>query len=134
MAAVKAPPKLEKKPVKFSNLLRRCLPHSGMKARLHADKDYRCSWCWFEHVRVRIYLSSIDLSSCETYPTDTRWRRWRDGRVFRTFGADGPTIRVTTLGQPLEVVKTTMAANRTDSFAGAMIRIWGRGGVLGCKT
>jgi len=35
--------------------------------------------------------------------------------------------------QPLEVVKTTMAANRSDGFAGALSRIWGRGGVLGCK-
>ena len=34
--------------------------------------------------------------------------------------------------KPLEVVKTTMAANRGDSFAGAMSRIMGRGGVLGC--
>lgn len=42
-------------------------------------------------------------------------------------------FEVTTLGQPLEVIKTTMAANRTDSFAGAMRRIWGRGGILGCK-
>lgn len=40
--------------------------------------------------------------------------------------------QVTTLGQPLEVTKTTMAANRGDSFAGALTRIWGRGGVLGC--
>jgi hypothetical protein len=37
------------------------------------------------------------------------------------------------LGQPLEVVKTTMAANRGDNFAGALTRIWGRGGVLGCE-
>lgn len=35
--------------------------------------------------------------------------------------------------QPLEVIKTTMAANRGDSFAGAMGRIWGRGGIFGCK-
>jgi hypothetical protein len=42
-------------------------------------------------------------------------------------------FEVTTLGQPLEVTKTTMAANRGDSFAGALTRIWGRGGVLGCK-
>jgi len=48
-------------------------------------------------------------------------------------GAGLNLFEVTTLGQPLEVVKTTMAANRTDSFAGAMSRIWGRGGVLGCK-
>lgn len=48
-------------------------------------------------------------------------------------GAGLNMFEVTTLGQPLEVVKTTMAANRNDSFAGAMKRIWGRGGVLGCR-
>lgn len=48
-------------------------------------------------------------------------------------GAGLNLFEVTTLGQPLEVVKTTMAANRSDTFAGAMSRIWGRGGVLGCK-
>ena len=48
-------------------------------------------------------------------------------------GAGLNMFEVTTLGQPLEVVKTTMAANRTDSFAGAMSRIWGRGGALGCE-
>lgn len=46
-------------------------------------------------------------------------------------GAGLNMFEVTTLGQPLEVVKTTMAANRSDTFAGAMSRIWGRGGVLG---
>lgn len=48
-------------------------------------------------------------------------------------GAGLNMFEVTTLGQPLEVVKTTMAANRKDTFAGAMKRIWGRGGVLGCS-
>ncbi|RHZ49689.1 putative mitochondrial DNA replication protein (Yhm2) [Aspergillus thermomutatus] len=46
-------------------------------------------------------------------------------------GAGLNMFEVTTLGQPLEVIKTTMAANRGDSFAGAMARIWGRGGILG---
>ncbi|KAI0433278.1 mitochondrial dicarboxylate carrier protein [Xylaria sp. FL1042] len=46
-------------------------------------------------------------------------------------GAGLNLFEVTTLGQPLEVVKTTMAANRGDSFAGALSRIWGRGGVFG---
>jgi len=46
-------------------------------------------------------------------------------------GAGLNMFEVTTLGQPLEVVKTTMAANRSDSFAGAMRRIWSRGGLLG---
>ena len=49
-------------------------------------------------------------------------------------GAGLNMFEVTTLGQPLEVVKTTMAANRTDNFAGALSRIWGRGGVLGCQS
>jgi hypothetical protein len=39
--------------------------------------------------------------------------------------------KVTTLGQPLEVIKTTMAANRKDGFTGALTRVWGRGGVFG---
>lgn len=49
-------------------------------------------------------------------------------------GAGLNMFEVTTLGQPLEVVKTTMAANRTLSFGGAMKTIWGRGGVLGCSS
>ena len=48
-------------------------------------------------------------------------------------GAGLNMFEVTTLGQPLEVMKTTMAANRTDGMLGSVARIWGRGGVLGCK-
>lgn len=48
-------------------------------------------------------------------------------------GAGLNMFEVTTLGQPLEVMKTTMAANRQDGMLGAIARIWGRGGVLGCK-
>ena len=47
-------------------------------------------------------------------------------------GAGLNMFEVTTLGQPLEVMKTTMAANRGDGMAGAVARIWSRGGVLGC--
>ncbi|KAK1639382.1 mitochondrial DNA replication protein YHM2 [Colletotrichum phormii] len=46
-------------------------------------------------------------------------------------GAGLNMFEVTTLGQPLEVVKTTMAANRGDGFGTALGRIWGRGGVFG---
>ncbi|KAJ9604845.1 Mitochondrial DNA replication protein yhm2 [Cladophialophora chaetospira] len=46
-------------------------------------------------------------------------------------GAGLNMFEVTTLGQPLEVVKTTMAAHRSDTFANAITRIWGRGGVFG---
>lgn len=38
---------------------------------------------------------------------------------------------VTTLGQPLEVTKTTMAANRGFTMAQAMKHIWSRGGING---
>lgn len=46
-------------------------------------------------------------------------------------GAGLNMFEVTTLGQPLEVVKTTMAAHRGDGFLTALGRIWGRGGPLG---
>lgn len=41
-------------------------------------------------------------------------------------------FEVSTLGQPLEVLKTTMAANRKDGMAGAVARVWSRGGFFGC--
>ncbi|KAK1975083.1 mitochondrial carrier domain-containing protein [Colletotrichum cereale] len=42
-------------------------------------------------------------------------------------GAGLNLFEVTTLGQPLEVIKTTMAANRGDGFATSLGRIWSRG-------
>lgn len=48
-------------------------------------------------------------------------------------GAGLNMFEVTTLGQPLEVVKTTMAANRGEGMPAALGRVWARGGVLGCK-
>lgn len=47
-------------------------------------------------------------------------------------GAGLNMFEVTTLGQPLEVIKTTMAAHRGDGFVTALSRIWSRGGVFGC--
>lgn len=40
-------------------------------------------------------------------------------------------FEVTTLGQPLEVLKTQMAANRKQSMAQAFRTVWSRGGVFG---
>ncbi|CAG8417629.1 unnamed protein product [Penicillium salamii] len=40
-------------------------------------------------------------------------------------------IMLTGFTQPLEVIKTTMAANRNDSFRTSLSRIWARGGFLG---
>lgn len=46
-------------------------------------------------------------------------------------GAGLNLAEVTTLGQPLEVVKTTMAANRSLSLFKATKLVWSRGGVFG---
>lgn len=40
-------------------------------------------------------------------------------------------FEVTTLGQPLEVLKTQMAANRTQTMGQAIKTVWSRGGVFG---
>ena len=41
---------------------------------------------------------------------------------------------MTTLGQPLEVVKTQMASQRGDTMSQALKKVWSRGGVLGCES
>jgi hypothetical protein len=41
---------------------------------------------------------------------------------------------VTTLGQPLEVIKTQMASQRGDTMSQALKKVWSRGGVLGCES
>lgn len=40
-------------------------------------------------------------------------------------------FEVTTLGQPLEVLKTQMAANRSQTMGQAFRNVWSRGGVSG---
>lgn len=40
-------------------------------------------------------------------------------------------VQVTSLGQPLEVLKTQMAANRSQTMFQAVQTVWSRGGVLG---
>jgi len=46
-------------------------------------------------------------------------------------GAIMNMFEVTTLGQPLEVLKTQMAANRTQTMFQAVQSVWARGGVAG---
>ncbi|GAA5831784.1 hypothetical protein JCM11251_003881 [Rhodosporidiobolus azoricus] len=53
-----------------------------------------------------------------------QWRNIALGGIMNMF-------EVTTLGQPLEVVKTQMASARGDSMAQALSKVWSRGGVLG---
>ncbi|KAJ3068334.1 Mitochondrial DNA replication protein yhm2 [Podochytrium sp. JEL0797] len=40
-------------------------------------------------------------------------------------------FEITTLGQPFEVIKTQMAANRGQSMAASIATVWSRGGVFG---
>ncbi|KAK2461655.1 hypothetical protein APHAL10511_006118 [Amanita phalloides] len=42
-----------------------------------------------------------------------------------------PSVQVTTLGQPLEVLKTQMAANRSQTMLQALRAVWARGGSVG---
>ncbi|CCD27271.1 Yhm2p NDAI_0K00800 [Naumovozyma dairenensis CBS 421] len=46
-------------------------------------------------------------------------------------GAGINMAEVTTLGQPLEVIKTTMAANRNLNFLNSIKYVWSRGGISG---
>lgn len=46
-------------------------------------------------------------------------------------GAVMNMFEVTTLGQPLEVIKTQMASNRTQTMFEALKTVWSRGGPLG---
>ena len=46
-------------------------------------------------------------------------------------GATMNMFEVTTLGQPLEVLKTQMAANRKETMGQAFRSVWSRGGVFG---
>ncbi|KAJ1813282.1 Mitochondrial DNA replication protein yhm2, partial [Coemansia sp. RSA 2599] len=46
-------------------------------------------------------------------------------------GAAIQTFEVSTLGQPFEVVKTHMAANRGDSIATSLKKTYARGGISG---
>jgi len=52
------------------------------------------------------------------------WSNMAVGSIMNMF-------EVTTLGQPLEVLKTQMAANRSQSMAQAITTVWSRGGVSG---
>lgn len=64
---------------------------------------------------------------------EVRWTRGRARRQHKSVGqltCCAPT-QVTTLGQPLEVVKTQMASNRKQTMAQALKTVASRGGALG---
>ena len=49
----------------------------------------------------------------------------------RVIGAGLNLFETSSLGQPLEVVKTQMAADRGKGMVGAVKTVWSRGGILG---
>jgi hypothetical protein len=51
--------------------------------------------------------------------------------LMPVIGATMNMFEVTTLGQPLEVLKTQMAANRSQTMGQAFRNVWARGGVSG---
>ncbi|ROW03990.1 hypothetical protein VSDG_00842 [Cytospora chrysosperma] len=74
------------------------------------------------------------MSAVATVPTPAKETKLEKKPVKFSnllLGAGLNLFEVTTLGQPLEVTKTTMAAHRGDGFMTALSRIWGRGGVFG---
>ncbi|KAK7205908.1 mitochondrial DNA replication protein YHM2 [Myxozyma melibiosi] len=71
---------------------------------------------------MSVVLASPAIPQIEKKPI--KWSNILLGAALNMF-------EVTTLGQPLEVTKTTMAANRGDTLPGAVRRVWSRGGVFG---
>ncbi|KAL4963426.1 mitochondrial carrier domain-containing protein [Aspergillus stella-maris] len=65
----------------------------------------------------------------ERHPSDVKKKEVSLSNLL--LGASLNMFEVTPLGQPLEAIKTTMAAHRNDSFGAAMKRVWARGGSLG---
>ncbi|GAA6058568.1 hypothetical protein JCM10212_007007 [Sporobolomyces blumeae] len=69
----------------------------------------------------------MGISAEPTVPGQKKQIKWSNialGGIMNMF-------EVTTLGQPLEVVKTQMASQRGDTMGQALKKVWGRGGVLG---
>ncbi|KAI0096526.1 mitochondrial carrier [Daldinia grandis] len=75
--------------------------------------------------------AAVAASGAVPHPTDNKLEKKPIKFSNLLLGAGLNLFEVTTLGQPLEVCKTHLAANRGDSFASALRSIWNRGGVFG---
>ncbi|CCC69066.1 hypothetical protein NCAS_0C00760 [Naumovozyma castellii] len=69
------------------------------------------------------------MSSTAVQPQSPKKRSINFSNII--LGATINMAEVTSLGQPLEVVKTTMAANRNLNFVNSMKYVWSRGGIVG---
>lgn len=83
--------------------------------------------------RKKVQWSNIALGGImNLFEASPAWLQFRCGGEP---GADNARdyAQVTTLGQPLEVVKTQMASARGDPMKVALQKVWARGGPLGCE-
>ncbi|SCU84947.1 LAMI_0C09538g1_1 [Lachancea mirantina] len=69
------------------------------------------------------------MSAVPTQPAELKKKPVSFSNIL--LGAGLNMCEVTTLGQPLEVTKTTMAAHRDLNFLQAIKHVWSRGGVFG---
>ena len=92
----------------------------------------RCSrWC-NEHVRGES-SHQRQLAGHAFPPTANNVSPWQSLKRWPELtGCSSTSDQVTTLGQPLEVVKTQMASQRGDSMGTALRKVYARGGVKGC--
>lgn len=80
-------------------------------------------------LQKQLYHDWSEITANMLEKESRHWDRYGDIDIF------GYMCKLLTCPfQPLEVTKTTMAANRADGFAGSIKRVWGRGGVFGCKS
>lgn len=80
---------------------------------------------------ITFYATQVTFAECCTrFCSAVCERRLECSLVFSLL-KDSNLQEVTTLGQPLEVLKTQMAANRSQTMFQAVQAVWARGGVAG---
>ncbi|KAF5384927.1 hypothetical protein D9615_001404 [Tricholomella constricta] len=85
-------------------------------------------------LNAEVQRKAMEIQYLEQDQEENQEQITRQAGLFYTRKAYIPTkfIQVTTLGQPLEVLKTQMAANRSQTMWQACRTVWSRGGIVGC--
>lgn len=86
----------------------------NMVIKSHASQVTSVNWC--------LKLCAVECIVCECCPRSSPASVLLNASKLQ---------EVTTLGQPLEVLKTQMAANRSQTMVQAIRSVWARGGVAG---
>lgn len=93
-----------------------CLPVSTYRCYHEHGNHILSSVCCFADGRARFNTQFVSVPRLFSCPLVLK---------------DSDLQEVTTLGQPLEVLKTQMAANRSQTMLQATQSVWARGGVAG---